>query len=151
VPNAAIPGRWVNVIDLRVGDVLFTRDGRRVPVTNLPVRHVKMKVCNLQVEGLHNYAVGHTGILVHNSSGQPGWRLGGNHTAQQWRNKMARRGWTPQQISEAIQYGPQFPAVNNVNPDNAATRYVHPTTGRSVVVDNVTGEVIHVGGDGFVY
>src|SRR5207244_9519749 len=35
VPNAAIPGRWVNAVDLRVGDVLFTRDGRRVPVTNV--------------------------------------------------------------------------------------------------------------------
>jgi hypothetical protein len=69
VPNTAIPGRWVNAIDLRVGDILFTRDGRRVPVTNVSVRHVKMKVYNLQVEGLHNYTVGHTGILVHNSSG----------------------------------------------------------------------------------
>ena len=37
------------------------------------------------------------------------------------------------------------------DPGNAATRHVHPTTGRSVVVDDVTGEVIHVGGDGFVY
>jgi hypothetical protein len=81
---------------------------------------------------------------------------------------MAQRGWTPQQITEAIQNGQQFPAVNNVNPGNAATRYVHPTTGRSVVVDNTTRyvhpttgrsvvvdnttqEVIHVGGDGFVY
>lgn len=64
---------------------------------------------------------------------------------------MARRGWTPQQISEAIQNGQQFQAVNSVNPGNAATRYVHPATSRSVVVDNVTGEVIHVGGGGFVY
>ncbi|MGH7139994.1 MAG: colicin E5-related ribonuclease [Pirellulales bacterium] len=64
---------------------------------------------------------------------------------------MARRGWTPQEISEAIQNGQRFKAVNNVNPGNAATRYVHPATRRSVVVDNITGEVIHVGGDGFVY
>ncbi len=64
---------------------------------------------------------------------------------------MTQRGWTPQQLSEAIQNGQQFPAVNNVNPGKVATRYVHPTTGRSVVVDTVSGEVIHVGGDGFVY
>ena len=64
---------------------------------------------------------------------------------------MQQRGWTTNQITEAIHNGQQFPAVNTVNPANAATRYVHPTTGRSVVVDNVTGEVIHVGGDGFVY
>lgn len=31
------------------------------------------------------------------------------------------------------------------------TRYVHPETGRSVVVDDVSKEVIHVGGDGFKY
>ena len=64
---------------------------------------------------------------------------------------MAQRGWTKQQISEAIQTGQQFQAVNKVNPCNAATRYVHPATSRSLVLDNVTGEVIHVGGDGFVY
>jgi colicin-like ribonuclease protein len=88
---------------------------------------------------------------VHNSSGQPTWRLGSNHSAQEWQKKLAQRGWTPQQINEAIQNGQRLAAVNNVNPGNAATRYVHPTTGRSVVVDNVTAEVIHVGGDGFVY
>jgi hypothetical protein len=64
---------------------------------------------------------------------------------------MAARGWTAQLITYAIQNGQQFPAVNNVNPSNGATRYVHPATGRSVVVDDVTAEVIHVGGDGFVY
>jgi hypothetical protein len=64
---------------------------------------------------------------------------------------MQQRGWTAEQITEAIQNGRKLHAVNNVNPANAATRYVHPATGRSVVIDDVTGEVIHVGGDGFVY
>lgn len=103
---------------------------------------------------LEDDAVGHAGRLVHNSSGTPGqpsWRLGSNHSARQWQDKMRQRGWTPSQITEAVQAGQQSPAVNNVNPANAATRYVHPTTGRSVVVDQVTGEVIHVGGDGLVY
>jgi hypothetical protein len=81
-PNAAIPGRWVNAIDLRVGDVLFTRDGRRVPVTHVSVRQVKTTVYNLEVEELHNYAVGHTGILVHNTSGKvPGAGAGGHGQA----------------------------------------------------------------------
>jgi hypothetical protein len=71
VPNGAIPGRWVNAIDLRVGDILFTRDGRRVPVTKVSVRHVQTKVYNLQVAELENYTVGHSGILVHNTSGVP--------------------------------------------------------------------------------
>jgi hypothetical protein len=64
---------------------------------------------------------------------------------------MRKRGWTPDQITESMRAGPGFPAPNLVNPSNTATRYVHPTTGRSVVVDDEIGEVIHVGGDGFVY
>jgi hypothetical protein len=64
---------------------------------------------------------------------------------------MAARGWTPEQITEALANGQRFPAVNKVNQRNSATRYVHPATGRSVVVDDVTNEVIHVGGDGFLY
>ena len=64
---------------------------------------------------------------------------------------MQQRGWTPSQITEAVENGQKFPVANNVNPGNAATRYVHPATGRSVVMDDVTKEVIHVGADGFVY
>ncbi len=64
---------------------------------------------------------------------------------------MKQRGWTPEQITEAVKNGEQFPAENLVNKGNSATRYVHPTTGRSVVIDNVTKEVIHIGGDGFKY
>jgi len=64
---------------------------------------------------------------------------------------MQQRGWTDQQITDAISSGQQIPATNNINPTNGATRYIHPTTGRSVVLDDTTGEVIHVGGDGFVY
>jgi hypothetical protein len=64
---------------------------------------------------------------------------------------MKKRGWTPDQITEAIAEGYSIPATNKVTPGNGATRYVHPATGRSVVVDDTTREVIHVGGNGFVY
>jgi len=77
--------------------------------------------------------------------------LGKNHSAEQWQNKMDQRGWTSDQISEAIKTGTTVPATNLVNPGNPATRYIHPTTGRSIVMDDVTEEVIHVGGDNFVY
>jgi hypothetical protein len=63
---------------------------------------------------------------------------------------MGPRGWTQEAIDEAIKSGQQVKAVNKAT-GNAATRYVHPTTGQSVVVDNITGEVIHVGGPGFKY
>ena len=62
--------------------------------------------------------------------------------------QMARRGWTPEQIDEAVKSGKQVRAVNKAT-GNPATRYVHPETGQSVVVDDVTGEVIQVGGPGF--
>jgi hypothetical protein len=83
--------------------------------------------------------------------GVPTWTLGKNHTAQRWQNRLRKRGWTPAQITEAIQSGQSFAAPNLVNPAHSSTRYVHPTTGRSVVVDDETSEVIHVGGDGFLY
>lgn len=70
----------------------------------------------------------------------------GEHAA----GKMASRGWTNDAIREAIKSGEQVKAVNKAN-NNPATRYIHPSTGQSVVVDDVTGEVIHVGAPGFKY
>jgi hypothetical protein len=82
---------------------------------------------------------------------EQGWELGGFKSAAKWESQMAKRGWAPEQITEALQQGERFAAENLVNKGNAATRYVHPGTGRSVVVDDVTKELIHVGGDGFKY
>jgi len=64
--------------------------------------------------------------------------------------QMGQRGWTPEQIKEAFDYGKQVSAVNKAN-GNSSTRYIHPDTGQSVVIENKTGEVIHVGGKGFKY
>lgn len=63
------------------------------------------------------------------------------------RAQMARRGWTEEQIAEAL----RTPGMRTHGKRGPATRYVHPETGRSVVVDDASGEVFHVGGDGFVY
>jgi RHS repeat-associated protein len=64
--------------------------------------------------------------------------------------QLAKRGWTTEAIDEAVQSGKQVRAVNKAT-GNPATRYIHPTTGQSVVIDDVTGQVIHVGGPGFKY
>lgn len=64
--------------------------------------------------------------------------------------QMAARGWTLDQIREARERGESRPAVNHET-GQAATRYIHPETGRSVVIEDVSGDVIHVGGDGFIY
>jgi hypothetical protein len=89
--------------------------------------------------------------LGESASRAPSWRIGANKSASKITNQMQQRGWTADQITEAIAKGKQFPAPNMVKQGNSATRFVHPTTGRSVVMDNVTKEVIHVGGDGFLY
>jgi len=65
-------------------------------------------------------------------------------------NQMGSRGWSIKAIEEARKSGQGIKAINKAN-GNPATRYVHPTTGQSVVIDDVTGQVIHVGGPGFKY
>jgi hypothetical protein len=62
--------------------------------------------------------------------------------------RMKGRGWTPEEIDEAVKSGNRIDAQNKAN-GNPATRYVNPTTGKSVVIDNVTKSVIQVGGDNF--
>jgi hypothetical protein len=62
--------------------------------------------------------------------------------------QMQSRGWTAEQVQEAFEDGDQVNAVNKAT-GNPATRYIHPGTGQSVVVDNGTGQVVHVGGPGF--
>lgn len=73
----------------------------------------------------------------------------GRKSMRRWQNQMMRRGWTARQIEEAIHNGRSYPAENRINPSNGATRYVHPKTGRSAVIDDTTGQVIQLGGDGF--
>ena len=65
--------------------------------------------------------------------------------------QMGTRGWTVDQILEAFSSGMRFDAPQRLNPASRATRYVHPVSGQSVVIDDLTGEVIHVGGPGFLY
>jgi len=63
------------------------------------------------------------------------------------RAQMQRRGWTEHMIREAL----QTPGLATQGKRGAATRYVHPATGKSVIVDDATGEVFHVGGEGYKY
>jgi hypothetical protein len=63
------------------------------------------------------------------------------------REQMRKRGWTDDMIREAMTTA-GIPAVGKNGP---ATRYVHPVTGQSVVVDNATGGIFHVGKKGFLY
>jgi hypothetical protein len=66
-------------------------------------------------------------------------------------NSMTKRGWSTDEIRDAFENGESYPATDLTNGGTAATRYVNPTTGKSVVINNTTGGVIHVGGPGFKY
>jgi hypothetical protein len=66
-------------------------------------------------------------------------------------NSMAKRGWTKEEIVEAIQRGQAHTAIDKTAGNAPATRFVHPETGKSVVINNETGRVIHVGDIGYGY
>jgi RHS repeat-associated protein len=85
------------------------------------------------------------------AKGGSSWVYGAFKTEAKWAGQLSKRGWTAEQITEAVTRGKSFDAVNMVNKANSATRYVHPTTGQSVVIDDVTKELLHVGGPGFKY
>ena len=63
------------------------------------------------------------------------------------RLQIQKRGWTDEMILEAL----KTPGIPTKGKKGPATRYVHPKTGKSVIVDDATGEIFHVGGDGFKY
>jgi len=63
------------------------------------------------------------------------------------RKQMRKRGWTEQQVREAM----RTTGIPAMGKRGSATRYVHPITGKSVVVDNRSGEIFHVGDEEFGY
>lgn len=64
---------------------------------------------------------------------------------------MKKRGWTEQEITEAITSGPQVPTMFFGDSEHDALRYMHPETGKSLAVDDVTRELIHLGLDDYIY
>jgi hypothetical protein len=58
---------WVGLRDMRIGERVRTRDGAAWHVGAIHGVGVA-PVYNIEVEGLHNYAVGQAGVLVHNAS-----------------------------------------------------------------------------------
>lgn len=55
-------------------------------------------------------------------------------------------------VDDALTTGKSFPAANKLGGANTpATRYVDPGSGKSIVVDDASGEIVHVGDVGFGY
>jgi hypothetical protein len=69
-------------------------------------------------------------------------KLGSHKSDQRWQTQLAQRGWTLEEIEETIATGNRYPARNYVHPGNTATRFVNLQTGKSVVIDDRTGEVL---------
>ena len=77
------------------------------------------------------------------------WRLGLHKSTAKWATQFTKRKWTADQVDEAVLKGRQINAPNYVNPGNRATRYEYGK--RSVVIDDKTKELLHVGEEGFDY
>jgi RHS repeat-associated protein len=63
--------------------------------------------------------------------------------------QMLRRGWTKQEILDTVQNGKAYDVPNKAT-GGPATEYVNPSTGKFVVVDSATKQVIQVSGPGFL-
>jgi hypothetical protein len=79
----SLTGRWLNSQDLREGDKLHSREGSEIEVTAIERRIVRNQpVCNLTVEGYHNFSVTAADLLAHNES---------------WCDILIKKGWSSQQ------------------------------------------------------
>jgi hypothetical protein len=78
------------------------------------------------------------------------WTLGNFKSPERWANQIAKRNWTPEDITNTITNGEQYPAPNRVNLGNTATRYKDPSSGRFVVKDDVTNEILQISGPRFI-
>ncbi|MEL6895599.1 MAG: polymorphic toxin-type HINT domain-containing protein [Planctomycetota bacterium] len=66
--SLGLEGPWVNSHEVRVGDVILTESGGEATVQQITQTFDEsFAVSNITVEGDHNYAVGESSILVHNS------------------------------------------------------------------------------------
>ena len=77
------------------------------------------------------------------------WVLGKHKSALKWKNRMEGRKWTAKEITDTIRYGERSKAFNKVNKGNRAVRYTNRKTGKYVVRDEDTNEILQVSGNEF--
>ena len=134
---------WIPAEELDLGELVLTQTGTATLLQKTP-RLNTFPVYNLEIHQNHNYYVSELKILVHNNENCNPIKYANE---EKIKKQMKKRGWTEEQIREAM----ETEGILAEGKNGSATRYVHPQTGRSVVVDNATKEVFHVGGDGFKY
>lgn len=76
-----------------------------------------------------------------------------NSRWKNWQNYMSKRGWTIETIERAINFGESLPhsGANFLNPGNPMKRIIDPISGKSLILDEVTNEVIQLDGKGFQF
>jgi hypothetical protein len=155
---------WVEAGSLVPGDRIKTESGIDALVVSFTLEATPTTMWDLTVDGAHTFYVGSGAALVHNCGenligpkpNKP-WQAQGQRASPDIQNldshalnAMSRRGWTAQDILDAYKNGTRVPAYNKATL-GPASRYVNSTTGMSVIVDDITGQVIMVGGQGFKY
>jgi len=111
----------------------------------------KIELSPVNVEDLIGIALIGKALISNATKEGSSWVFGSFKSESKWASQFSKRGWTAEQVTEAVKNGENFKAINMVNKANGATRYVHPATGKSIVIDDVTKELLHVGGEGFKY
>lgn len=75
-------------------------------------------------------------------------KFGAYKGTTKWLNQMNNRGWNGKLVQEALETeGKVINSINNINPGNPLRMFVHPSTNRGVIVDDVTKEIIHLTDD----
>jgi hypothetical protein len=109
-------GRWVAAQDLCVGDVLRLKNGETCEVTALRTYADSQRVYNLWVERVHTYAVGASGMLVHNNAEECVKALEAAAGASSKLLKISERN-----LQKVFgKHGSDFGLVGNWNPGRAA-------------------------------
>ena len=106
--NAALQGRWVDAGELRIGDVLYLKNGELPEIKEILVLEGGQQVYNFHVEELASYAVGEGWVLVHNSStgnvtfANP-WDILFSHPINPGTDSFAHGPWAGRKLDEAIE------------------------------------------------
>jgi hypothetical protein len=101
-------GKWIEAKDLRIGDEIRKADGTWAKVESVTQRKDGAKVYNFTVKGNHNYFVGQSRLLAHNDctiTTATGRVL---TITNKIIKDMKKRGWTSDEILEAVEKGQQF-------------------------------------------
>lgn len=76
-----------------------------------------------------------------------------NSLWKSWGKYMAKRGWTFDEIQKTLLHGKWTPIGGNnyLNPGNSMSMVTNLKSNKSLIIDNVTKEILHLGKSTYVY